>query len=115
MTSLAWLMVPLAMIGIVRVCVVLVAADLYDLSLHRSRPLPYTPTVWVVIPAYNEELCVARAVRSVLDSCYPDVSVIVVDDGSTDGTLAALQGFGSRVRVVSQPNEGKAAAIISID
>ncbi|MGW6934860.1 glycosyltransferase [Lentzea sp. NPDC054927] len=111
MTSLVWLMVPLAMIGIVRVCVVLVAADLYDLSLHRSRPLPYTPTVWVVIPAYNEELCIARAVQSVLDSCYADVSVVVVDDGSTDGTLAALQGFGSRVHVVSQRNKGKAAAI----
>lgn len=111
MTSLAWLMVPLAVIGVVRVCVVLVAADLYDLSLFRSRPLPYAPTVWVVIPAYNEELCVARAVQSVLDSSYADVSVVVVDDGSTDGTRAALTGFGSRVRVVSQPNAGKAAAI----
>lgn len=111
MTSLVWLMVPLAMIGVVRVCVVLVAADLYDLSLHRSRPLPYAPPVWVVIPAYDEELCVARAVQSVLDSSYPDVSVIVVDDGSTDGTVAVLEGFGPRVRVVSQPNAGKAAAI----
>ncbi|KJK44721.1 hypothetical protein UK23_28525 [Lentzea aerocolonigenes] len=106
-----WLMVPLAMIGVVRVCVVLVAADLYDLSLHRSRPLPYAPTVWVVIPAYNEELCVARAVQSVLDSSYADVSVIVVDDGSTDRTAEVLSGFGPRVRVVSQPNAGKAAAI----
>ncbi|WP_082115049.1 glycosyltransferase [Lentzea aerocolonigenes] len=111
MTSLVWLMVPLAMIGVVRVCVVLVAADLYDLSLHRSRPLPYAPTVWVVIPAYNEELCVARAVQSVLDSSYADVSVIVVDDGSTDRTAEVLSGFGPRVRVVSQPNAGKAAAI----
>lgn len=111
MTSLAWLMVPLAMIGVVRVCVVLVAADLYDVSLSRAITLPYAPPVWVVIPAYNEELCVARAVRSVLDSDYPDVSVIVVDDGSVDGTVAALQGFDSRVRVVSQPNAGKAAAI----
>ncbi|WP_330273258.1 glycosyltransferase family 2 protein [Lentzea sp. NBC_00516] len=111
MTSLAWLMVPLAMIGVVRVCVVLVAADLYDLSLCRSRPLPYAPTVWVVIPAYNEELCVARAVQSVLDSDYGDVSVVVVDDGSVDGTVAALRHFGSRVHVVSQENTGKAAAI----
>lgn len=111
MTSLAWLMVPLAVIGVVRVCVVLVAADLYDLSLFRSRPLPYAPTVWVVIPAYDEELCVARAVQSVLDSSYAEVSVVVVDDGSTDGTVAALESFGARVRVVSQPNAGKAAAI----
>ncbi|MFJ8961099.1 glycosyltransferase [Lentzea sp. NPDC102401] len=111
MTSLAWLMVPLAMIGVVRVCVVLVAADLYDLSLCRSRPLPYAPTVWVVIPAYNEELCVSRAVQSVLDSDYGDVSVVVVDDGSVDGTVAALRHFGPRVLVVSQENTGKAAAI----
>ncbi|HEX7305071.1 glycosyltransferase [Lentzea sp.] len=111
MTTLVWLMVPLAMIGIVRVCVVLVAADVYDLSLHRSSPLPYEPPVWVVIPAYNEELCVARAVQSVVDSSYPDVSVVVVDDGSTDGTLEALAGFGDRVHVVSQENAGKAAAI----
>lgn len=111
MTSLSWLMVPLAMIGVVRVCIVLVAADLYDLSLYRARTAPYSPPVWVVIPAYNEELCVARAVQSVLDSDYADLSVIVVDDGSADGTLAALRGFDSRVQVVSQPNAGKAAAI----
>lgn len=111
MTSLAWLMVPLAMIGVVRVCIVLVAADLYDVSLSRAVTLPYTPPVWVVIPAYNEELCVARAVQSVLDSDYADVSVIVVDDGSVDGTVRALRGFDSRVHVVSQPNAGKAAAI----
>ncbi|GLZ29794.1 hypothetical protein Lesp02_19840 [Lentzea sp. NBRC 105346] len=113
MNLLSVLMVTLAIIGVSRICVVLVAADLYDLSLSKAEPAPgYRPSVWVVIPAYNEELCVVRAVRSVLNSSYDDVRVIVVDDGSSDRTLAVLgEVTDPRLTVVSQPNAGKAAAI----
>ena len=68
------------------------------------------PRVSVIIPAHNAERDIADAVRSVLDQTCPDFEIIVVDDGSSDGTLAALQPFGSRVRAHSQQNAGVSAA-----
>lgn len=59
------------------------------------------PRVSVVIPAYNTERYVAAAVRSALDGGVPDVEVLVVDDGSTDRTVAEVQAIGDpRVRVL---------------
>jgi glycosyltransferase involved in cell wall biosynthesis len=68
------------------------------------------PTVSVIIPAYNAEAFIADAVSSALEQTYRDLEVIVVDDGSTDGTLARLAGFGDRIRVHQQPNRGVAMA-----
>jgi cellulose synthase/poly-beta-1,6-N-acetylglucosamine synthase-like glycosyltransferase len=68
----------------------------------------------VIIAAHNEEKVIAGTVAAVLESDYPDFEVIVVDDGSTDGTLEVLRRefFRNRfVRVISQPNCGKAAAL----
>src|SRR5690349_17175892 len=50
----------------------------------------FEPPVTVIVPAYNEELTVVASVRSLLQLRYPDFEVIVVNDGSKDGTLAAL-------------------------
>ena len=68
------------------------------------------PIVSVVIPAYNAQGFIADAVRSALAQTYRDLEVIVVDDGSTDGTLTELEGFGDRIRVHQQANQGVAAA-----
>lgn len=64
----------------------------------------------VVIPTYNREKTIQRAVDSVLAQTYQPIEVIVVDDGSTDGSLALLQGYGGRIRVLSQKNQGPGAA-----
>jgi len=83
---------------------------------HRRRPnsppLRYLPPVSVVVPAYNERAGIVAAVRSLAISNYPVFEVVVVDDGSTDGTaeLAASLAFPN-VRVLRRPNGGKPAAL----
>jgi cellulose synthase/poly-beta-1,6-N-acetylglucosamine synthase-like glycosyltransferase len=77
----------------------------------------YKPSVAVLIPAYNEEKVIVRTVESVLDSDYPNLRAIVIDDGSKDQTLevthAAFQKeiAEGRVTVLTKPNSGKAAAL----
>jgi glycosyltransferase involved in cell wall biosynthesis len=67
-------------------------------------------TVSCVIPAYNAERYLDRALNSVLEQSRPPQEIIVVDDGSMDGTAAVLEAYGSRLRVVRQENAGPAAA-----
>ncbi len=67
--------------------------------------------VSVVIAAYNCEAYVAQAVDSVLNQSRPPHEIIVIDDGSVDGTRAILEGFGSRINLMTQPNRGQAAAL----
>ena len=69
------------------------------------------PLVSVLIPAYNVERYGAKTVRSVLDQTYPNVEIIVVDDGSTDQTLDVLRQFEAQgVRVIAQANAGACVA-----
>lgn len=64
-----------------------------------------------LIPTYNRRVFVPRAIRSVLAQTLPVDEIIVVDDGSTDGTAEEIQReFGSSVRVVVQPNAGVSGA-----
>ena len=70
-----------------------------------------TPLVSVLIGAYNAAPWLGEAVGSALDQTHPNVEVVVVDDGSTDETLALARSFeGRRVRVVAQENRGACAA-----
>jgi len=64
----------------------------------------------VVIPAWNREHYVAAAVRSVLEQTLPPLEILVVDDGSTDGTAEVVRAFGGSVRCLAQPNRGAAEA-----
>lgn len=68
------------------------------------------PLVSVVIPSYNMERFTPLTVESVLAQDYPAVETIVVDDGSTDGSVAALRRFGGRIRLIEQKNAGACAA-----
>jgi glycosyltransferase involved in cell wall biosynthesis len=73
-------------------------------------PMPEAPQVSVVIPAYNAAWCVGRAIDSVLAQTFRDFELIVVDDGSTDGTAAVLAAYGDKLRVVAQANGGMSNA-----
>lgn len=63
-----------------------------------------------VIPAFNAEATLDQAIRSVLVQTIPAQAIVVVDDGSTDGTAAVATAFGSPVIVVQQGNLGPGAA-----
>ncbi len=67
-------------------------------------------TVSVVIPAWNAERHLGPAIRSALAQTWPRVEVVVVDDGSTDGTRELAEAFGERVRVLTGPRGGVARA-----
>lgn len=68
------------------------------------------PLVSVIIPTYNRRRWVIEAIDSVLGQTMDDREVIVVDDGSTDGTDEALTRYKRRIRTVHRPNGGPAAA-----
>ncbi len=68
------------------------------------------PRVSVIVPAYNAAAFVRRAVDSVLAQTFKDLELLVVDDGSTDGTVDQLTSYRDRLRLIRQRNAGPAAA-----
>lgn len=68
------------------------------------------PRVSVVIPAYNAEATLRQTIDSALRQTFQDIEVIVVDDGSTDGTLAIANSYEDRVRPIAQSNQGVSVA-----
>jgi biofilm PGA synthesis N-glycosyltransferase PgaC len=70
--------------------------------------------VTVVIAAYNEQTVIARTLESLQHSTYPDLELLVVDDGSTDRTADVVTGLAlqdPRIRLIQQKNAGKSAAL----
>jgi peptidoglycan-N-acetylglucosamine deacetylase len=98
------------------------AAAIYD-RLHEkifgkpAEVASYKPNVAVLIPAYNEEKVIERTVRAALNSNYPNLRVIVIDDGSKDRTLeVARNAFraetaSGKVLILGKKNSGKAEAL----
>ena len=68
------------------------------------------PKVSAIIPNYNYAQYVGEAIDSVLDQTYPNIEVVVVDDGSSDGSREILEGYGDRIKVILQENQGVSAA-----
>jgi glycosyltransferase involved in cell wall biosynthesis len=64
------------------------------------------PLVSVVIPAFNAAKYIRETLDSVLAQTYRPIEIVVVDDGSTDGTREQILAYGDRVRYVWQPNSG---------
>jgi Glycosyl transferase family 2 len=69
------------------------------------------PTFSIVIPLYNKRDTISRAIHSAVNQTIPPIEVVVVDDGSTDGSVDVAAAYlGGQVRLVRQPNAGPAAA-----
>ena len=98
------------------------AAAVYD-RLHEkifgkpAEVASYKPKVAVLIPAYNEEKVIERTVRAALSSNYPNLRVIVIDDGSKDRTLEVArtafkaESATGKVLILGKRNSGKAEAL----
>jgi len=69
-----------------------------------------SPLVSIIIPVYNDETSISRAIDSALAQTLPDVEVIVVDDGSTDGTPEVLRRYEGKITLIRQENQGVSAA-----
>ncbi|MGI5524953.1 bifunctional polysaccharide deacetylase/glycosyltransferase family 2 protein [Micromonospora sp. CA-259024] len=107
------LMIALAL-GVARLAVQVFCAQRHVRRVRRpqrDRPEVRAP-VSVIVPAYNEAANIAATVRSLVASAYPTLEVIVVDDGSDDGTADIVERMRLRgVRVIRQANAGKPAAL----
>jgi glycosyltransferase involved in cell wall biosynthesis len=69
------------------------------------------PQVSVIIPCYNAEAFIGATLKSVFDQTWPEIEVIVVDDGSTDGSVASVETCNDkRVRLIQQSNSGASMA-----
>ena len=108
------LMIAAVALAGLRLLVQLWCARLHRRRIRREhrRPLEYLGPVSIIVPAYNEAANIAATVRSLVRNDYPWIEVIVVDDGSTDGTADIVERLNlPTVTVVRQPNGGKPAAL----
>ncbi len=69
-----------------------------------------SPSISIIIPAYNRENLVASTIESVLKQTYKPLEIIVVDDGSTDNTLDVLKQYGDDIKIIQKENGGSASA-----
>ena len=81
-----------------------------DLKSKLNSDLNPAELISVVIPAYNARHTLPATLESLFAQTWPHLEIIVVDDGSTDGTAQMLAQYGARVRLLSQPNGGLARA-----
>jgi glycosyltransferase involved in cell wall biosynthesis len=80
--------------------------------MDRQAQAHMKPLVSVVVPAYNAGPFIGASVQSALTQSFPDIEVIVVNDGSTDNTVERLSAFDDpRLRLIEQSNQGYASAL----
>lgn len=83
-------------------------------SINNPKPPKKLPSVTVMVPACNEEACLAKTLDSLLELNYPKklLQIIVIDDGSTDKTLSIARNYEKKgVLVLTKPNGGKGTAL----
>jgi len=89
---------------------------IYEWHIRHRRlyDSAYSPSVSVLVPAFNEEKVICKTIDSLLRCRYPNFNIVVVDDGSTDDTYKRLlSNFGKhpQVKIFTKTNGGKAQAL----
>lgn len=99
-------------LALLRTVILVIFARRHVRRNASAAPSNEMPPVTVVVPAYNEQAGIGACVRSIAASNYPNFEIIVVDDGSTDDTVAAVRALAlPNVRVIAQANTGKPGAL----
>ncbi len=105
---------------LVRYFAILIMAYLYLNEYTYKSTNGYSPFVSIIVPIYNEEKVVRQSINSLLELDYENYEIIIVNDGSTDGTAEAaeeLVGFKEgkhskiKVSLINRPNGGKSQAL----
>jgi len=111
--AITLVLVPIAVLMLLRAVFVVALANRHARRRRRMGSHPeHTPPVAIIVPAFNESVGIERGVRSLAESDYPEFRVVVVDDGSTDGTADLVEALDlPNVRVLRQSNAGKPAAL----
>jgi cellulose synthase/poly-beta-1,6-N-acetylglucosamine synthase-like glycosyltransferase/peptidoglycan/xylan/chitin deacetylase (PgdA/CDA1 family) len=110
--ALGWIIGGVGVLVAARVLVVLPLAGVQVRRTRSRRTAGFAPSVAVIVPAYNEVVGIEAAVSSLSQSDYHDLEIVVVDDGSTDGTGDVVEALDlPGVRLIRRPNGGKAAAL----
>jgi len=109
----AGILLPLGVLAVLRTLLLVGFAGRHvRVAGRRARAALWLPPVTVLVPAYNEAVGIAATLRSLTQGDYPDLRIVVIDDGSTDNTAAIVEGLAlPGVTLVRQPNAGKAAAL----
>jgi cellulose synthase/poly-beta-1,6-N-acetylglucosamine synthase-like glycosyltransferase/peptidoglycan/xylan/chitin deacetylase (PgdA/CDA1 family) len=112
-TLLGLLIVGVGILVAARVVLIVLLAGWHT---RRARDAPaldgYLPLVAVIVPAFNEAVGIEAAVRSIDATDYPSLEIVVVDDGSDDGTAGVVERVAlPRVTVIQKENGGKASAL----
>ncbi len=119
LSLLGFLIMVVGLLNLFRLAIFMIAADIYDVGNHRKNLVQKKrtwPSFSILIPAYNEEACIERAIRSVLAANYRKKEIVVIDDGSTDRTIEVVENLQRRfsrsnIRLITQPNSGKGSAL----
>ena len=105
-----WSIAPIGVLTVARALLLVTFAHRH--TRRRTEPAGDQPPVTVIIPAYNEEVGIEAAVSSIAANDYPDLEIIVVDDGSTDRTADRVRELDlPNVTLITQANAGKPTAL----
>lgn len=111
--GVTWLLLPLGALAVLRTLVlVLLARQHVGVAARRTGEAWWLPPVSIIVPAYNEAVGIEATVRTIAGGDYPFQEIVVVDDGSTDGTADIVEALGiPGVHVIRQVNAGKPEAL----